>query len=152
MYDVNGSPSFCRGTHKQHTSLKLQAFPIIRRRHPRLLFKETAEVEGVVISYDGGHLGDIIIQGCQKTPGVFDADGDNILHGGHAGILFETADKPGSASVHAGGILVNDNVRVVTLAEMADSRFHLILYIIGGLVAAAHLTADKDEQVTQVQG
>ena len=133
-------------------SSDLQILPIIRRGHPRLFFEQPAEIQGIVVPHDGSHLRHIVIQGAQQTLGIFNAHGDDVLHGGHAGILFETADKPGSASVHAGGILVNDNVRVVTLAEMADSRFHLILYIIGGLVAAAHLTADKDEQVAQVQG
>ncbi len=130
----------------------LQILPIFRRRYPGLFFKQPAEIQRIVIPNDGGHLSHIVVQGPEKSLGVGNADGDDVLHGGHAGVLFKAADEPGSAPVHALGVLIDDNVRVVVFAEMADGGLHFILYIVRRLVAALKLAADQDQKLAQVEG
>ena len=55
--------------------VRFQKFPVVRGGHAFEFAEEAAEVEGVLVAYNGGDLRHRIIGGFQKAGCVIDSDG-----------------------------------------------------------------------------
>lgn len=92
-----------------------------------MLVEYTAEVQGVFIADNPADFGYRIFGGFQQHLRICDADGDDILHGGGAGVTFEVADKP--AYAHAAGcrIVLNVDVRIIIIIKILCCQIHLVI-------------------------
>lgn len=57
-----------------------QHFSVVRRGDALLLFEDTAEIERIIISYNGGYFCYIVLCRFQKTDSIVDPDGQDVLH------------------------------------------------------------------------
>ena len=118
-----------------------------------MLFKDTAEIQGIVIAHDGGNLSHVIVRTLQEAYGVAYPYAENILHGRLHGDLLEVADKPADAHIAGQGVVLNIYLLIVMLIEVAAGKLHLLLNVCADC-RGAFLTAALDEQeyLPQIHG
>ena len=124
--------------------------PVFRGGRTLLLFKDTAEIQRIVISDDPADLRHVIVGCLEQDLRVGDAYGDNVLHWRSVGILPEAADKPAHAHAPRCGIRLDVDLCVVVVVEILYRSLHLCVQIdVPAPAVGGQLAVDGDEELPQ---
>lgn len=149
----SGCPFCMSGSGRTGFSAAREQLPVFGRGDSLLFFEEAAEIHGVVVAHDGGDLVDVVIRGLKEAHGVVDAACEDVLHGGHARDLLETAQKPADAHVPGLGEAFDVDGLVIVLVEIPSHGVHLLheLAADAGLLLLPG-ALDQEKELPQIHG
>ena len=78
-----------------------------------------------------------------------DPDGDDVLHGGDAGVQPEAPDEPSGTFVQSGGVSLNVDVFVVVLRKILNCLIQFLLHPAAELVGTVDLAIHNNEKLMQ---
>lgn len=105
-------------------------FPILRWGKSGLFPENPAKVQGIFVSHKAADFLNGAAGTAKQLFCLVDSNGCNVLHGSHAHILSEAADKPADAHVSASGVFFNGNGLGEAFVEKMNRCFHLLLIVV----------------------
>jgi len=109
--------------------LFFQKLAVIGWSLPFLFVVETAEVERVIVTDNGGDFGDGVIGGLQQTLSIVHAEIENVLFGRNLVHLFEIAHEQTDAHMARLGKILDVDRLVVMFVEILAGKSHLFLHL-----------------------
>lgn len=125
---------------------------ILSGRASGLLLENPAEVQGIVISYDGSNFIYIVIRALQKILSCGNPDGGNVLNRGHPGKLLKGTNEPACADMKGGCISFNTDRGVKMFIKEVCGLFHFLLNLTVGVGNIQKLSVNKEKNLLKEKG
>lgn len=120
------------------------------RTAARVLFENTAEIQGIVISHGKGNLRDGHIGGKQQIFGTFHPNLNQIGVRGEAGIFFEFVNEIISAHITHSGIFLHASAMLVVIVHLLDNGDKGLILLQKRTTLLQQIAGDDAEELLKV--